>query len=450
MNNIKTYFITTLLFVVLGISYSATASEGYIVRFKTNAEAQSFLSNSAFAMKSEVLNEDLHIYLITPTTRAIGALKTLRADKRVKYAQEDHKVHKRNAVIPNDTDFVKQWSLKNTQNPGADISATEAWALGTSGKDANGHDIVVAVIDGGVDLNHVDLKENIWVNKEEIPDNGIDDDGNGYIDDVNGWNAYSNNGKVTSDAHGTHVAGIVSAKGNNGTQVSGVNWNVKIMAINGSSGTTATIVRAYSYAMKQRKLFNETQGKKGTLVVATNSSFGVDYANCESKDYPVWNDMYEAMGKVGIISAAATANIGINIDERGDVPTGCSSEYIFSVTNTQINDAKYGSAGWGSKSIDIGAPGTAILSTVPGNSTASYTGTSMATPHIAGAVAFLYNIASPQLSDLIQKDPAQGALTVKKLIMENADANESLKGKTVSGGRLNLNKAAQKAYNYVP
>lgn len=440
---------TFILSVFLYIASASAASEtSYIVRLKPQVNAKQFMSSRSLnGMKMEALVADLNLYKITvPTTRA-NVLSLLRANESVKYAQPDQSVQMR-AVVPNDPDFSKQWNLKNNTG-GADIKATEAWSLGTKGTNIEGQDVVVAVVDGAVEVTHPDLKENIWVNKDEIPGNGIDDDGNGYIDDVNGWNAQNNTGNLGSASyHATHVAGIVSAKGDNGSQVAGVNWNVKVMSVNGVSGSTSVVAKAYGYVIKQKKLFIDSNGAQGANIVATNSSFGVDRADCASADFPVWNDLYEEMGKVGIISAAATANQAWDIDVTGDVPTGCSSDYMLSVTNTTKEDKINSGAGWGTKTIDIGAPGTGILSTYTNGSVSSLTGTSMATPHMAGAVAFLHTVASPQLAEIIRTKPAEGALIIKKILLETADPIADLKGKTVSGGRLNLAAAGKKAYNY--
>ena len=132
----------------------------------------------------------------------------------------------------------------------------------------------MAIVDGGADLNHVDI--DFFKNIHEIPNNGQDDDGNGYIDDYDGWNAYSNNGNIPSSSHGTHVAGISAAIGNNGTGIAGVNWGVKVMPIAGSSSNESVVVNAYGYVLEMRSTYNETDGAFGAFVVATNSSFGVD------------------------------------------------------------------------------------------------------------------------------------------------------------------------------
>ncbi|MCJ8276105.1 MAG: S8 family serine peptidase, partial [Bdellovibrionales bacterium] len=403
--------------------------------------------NNVMMSKQPIIDGmQLHLLTLNPVLRADAVLEQIRKHPAVQYAQLDHKVTPRNAV-PDDTDFGDQWSMELSSN-NFGIDALSAWTTyGTGGKDIMNNDIVVAVVDGGVQVNHPDLEENIWVNQGEIAGNGIDDDGNGYVDDINGWNAYSDNGNIVSDYHGTHVAGIVGAKGNNNNQVAGVNWDVKIMAIPGSSGTTSTVLRAYNYVLKQKKLWLETNGQQGANVVATNSSFGIDFANCNSSTYAAWNDVYNEMGKYGILSAAATMNRSANVDTQGDVPTGCSSPYVVAVTNTDIRGNRTFAA-YGKESIDLAAPGDDILSTVTGGGISELSGTSMATPHVAGAIAYLNSIASQTLTDLYMNDPAAAALEMKNILMSTVTERPDLADETVSGGILNLKNAADAAVNF--
>lgn len=388
---------------------------------------------------------DLYVMKLRDRTTVAGALRVLNATNGVLYAQPDHKIARRSR-IPNDTSFDKQWNIKNSSSL-ADISATKAWDLGVGGKDRDGNDIVVAVVDGGMDLKHPDLVENLWIHAKELPGNGIDDDGNGYVDDVNGWSAYSHSGNIGMDEHGTHVAGIVGASGNNNLHVAGVNWRVKLMPVAAASYYTSVVAEGYGYVIAQKKLWLESSGSKGANVVATNSSFGVNGGDCKAAAYRVWNELYEEMGKYGILSAAATANENVDVDKYGDIPTGCPSSYLISVTNTDRNDQKVPYAGFGLTTIALGAPGMQIFSTVPGG--ADYmTGTSMATPHVAGAVALLHSVASASFQKLNQEDPAKAALTMKKIILEGVDKIESLKGITITGGRLNLATAAEAITRY--
>ena len=341
------------------------------------------------------------------------------------------------------------WGLNNTGQTGgtidADIDAPEAWQLTTSGLTAAGDSIASAVIDGGFYLNHTDM--NFWKNWYEIPGNGIDDDTNGYVDDVNGWNAYNNNGNVTaSGTHGTHVSGTIGALGNNNLGVTGVNWNIKVVAIQGSSGTESIVLRAYGYALKLRRMYNQTNGVKGAFIVSTNSSFGVDYG--QPANFPLWCAFYDSLGSAGILSACATANLNINVDVQGDIPTACPSDWMVAVTNTTNTDAKNSGAAYGLTTIDLGAPGTSILSTTTASNYGTSTGTSMATPHVAGAIAFMYAVAPLSWIQQYKLTPAPYALQVKQKIMQGVDIKPSMVN-TVSGGRLNLNNSAILMQNLV-
>lgn len=394
----------------------------------------------------EVVSPTLNLYLVKGKATTQEALATAYRVPGVSYAQPNHYVFLRQNVpanlmrgLPNDPQFRQQWSMIE----GSGISANQVWASSTGGKDKGGHDVVVAVIDGGFDLTHEDLRENIWVNRAEIPNNGKDDDGNGFVDDVYGWNAFNNSGNITNDMHGTHVMGTIGAKGGNGRGVVGVNWNVKMMAIQGASATTAVIAKAYGYVIEQKKLWFQTKGQKGANIVATNSSFGVDNADCKTGEFPIWNDLYEQMGQLGILSAAATANNGVDVDRVGDIPTSCASEYIVSVTNTNKENTKYPQAGYGARSIDLGAPGTDILSSLPGNKYGILTGTSMATPHVAGSIALIHAAANQAFIQKYYNQPGPAVLALKQAIMATVDPIPSLKGITVSGGRLNVGKAVQ-------
>lgn len=396
------------------------------------------------------LSNRLRIWLISFNTERSDTqsfLSIIKSHPVIEVAQFNHKVSLRQ-TIPNDPMFDQQWALLNTGQgggiPGADIDATLAWDITTGGETENGREIVIAVIDDGFALNHPDI--DFWKNQNEIPGNGIDNDGNGYIDDYDGWNAYNNSGNIPVASHGTHVAGIAAATGNNGTGVTGVNWGAKIMPIAGASSNEAIVVAAYGYVHEMRSLYNETNGSLGAYIVATNSSFGVNYG--QPHNYPLWGAMYDAMGEVGILSAAATMNINANVDVTGDVPTAFPSPYLLGVTNTTRTDQKNTGAAYGATTIDLGAPGTQILSTTPNNNYSNMTGTSMASPHVAGAIALMYAAAPAALLNLYEDEPGELALIMKDLLLQGVDVIPSLENITVSGGRLNLNNALQLLLDY--
>ncbi len=437
--------------LLLGVLFGQTYVPDHLLVKLQPGVSRGELAASLDAKRFEIeklLVRRLQIYLVRikdDQLSAEAALPLIRSNPFVEKAQLDHYLTMRQ-TIPNDPNFTQQWNMHNTGQSGgtvdADIDGPEAWDLTQGGVNPLGDTIVVAIVDGGMMLTHPDLVPNLWTNYNEIPGNGVDDDNNGYIDDIHGWNAYNSDGNIPSSGHGTHVAGIVGAKGNNASQVTGVNWNVKLMAIAGSTSQTSVALEAYGYALDQRILYDSTGGQLGAFVVATNSSFGIDYADCNSGSYVFWNDMYNAMGQAGILSAAATMNNNSNVDVTGDVPTGCTSDWLIAVTNTTKYDTKNSGAAYGATSIDLGAPGTAILSTYTGGGTSILTGTSMASPHVAGAVGFMHAAMSYGFAQYYRNQPGDGALLIKQAILDGTDSLASLQGITVSGGRLNLYNSA--------
>lgn len=403
----------------------------FIIWLEQDVDAADFAAKSNTGiMPKRQLSKRLNIWLFE-----INDNKELREDKMrrlnanadVRVIQNNHTNITLREAIPDDPFFGQQWAP-------AIMNLPQAWEeFTTGGVTATGDTIVVAVIDGGADWTHEDL--NCWENAHEIPNNGIDDDGNGYIDDFHGWNAYNHNGYVGSNNHGTHVSGIIGAVGNNGKGVCGVNWNVKVMPIGGSSGEESIVVEAYAYVLEMRARYNETDGEEGAFIVATNSSFGVDYGDPD--DYPIWCSMYDEMGNVGILSCGAGPNLNVNVDVVGDVPSACPGNYLIGITNTTSDDVKYTGAGYGINNIDIGAPGTSIYSTLPNNNYSNMTGTSMATPQVSGTIALMYAALPEEMMIACKNDPANFCLSVRHHLLNGADHLPSLDGLVASGRRLN-------------
>jgi len=385
-------------------------------------------------MLSELSN--IHLFSFNPAVIADSKiLKLITNDKMVRAVQFNHFVQERN--LPNDPQLGSQWHHVNGNDK--DIDSDLAWDITTGGTTANGDEIVVCVIEpGGSNYNHVDLIDNHWRNTAEIPNNGIDDDGNGYVDDYDGWRPSTNSDNVQTGSHGTSVSGMIGAKGNNGSGGAGVNWNVKIMQVQVSSLTESNVIAAYAYPHAMRNIYNNTSGAQGAFVVATNASWGIDNAN--PLNYPVWCGYYNDLGEVGILNCGATANNNVNIDVVGDMPTGCSSPYMVSVTATNNNDQRTFSA-YGATTIDLGAPGSSVYLPSGSSSYSNTSGTSFASPCVAGAIAMVYSAPCSDLAALALSDPQAAADNVRNYIYDGVDQVAQLATQTVTGGRLNVKNA---------
>lgn len=267
------------------------------------------------------------------------------------------------SVMPNDTNYSSLYGM-------AKIGAPEAWEINTGDRE-----IVVAVIDTGIDHTHPDLTANMWRNPGETPGNGIDDDENGYIDDIYGYDFYNDDSDPYDDnEHGTHCAGTIGAVGNNSQGVVGVNWRVSLMALKflgaTGSGNTFDAVLAVNYAIDN-----------GARVI--NASFGGG-----GYDAALENAVQRAEDN-GVLFVAAAGNDGTNNDISPSYPASFPVNYLLSVAATNDADALTWFSNYGKSSVDVAAPGSAILSTVPGGGYQSLSGTSMATPHVAGLAALL-------------------------------------------------------------
>lgn len=305
------------------------------------------------------------------------------------------------------------------------ISAPQAWDL-TTGSSA----VVVANIDTGIRYTHEDLAANMWTNPAEIPNNGVDDDGNGFIDDYYGYDFFFNDSDpLDENGHGTHTSGILGAVGNNSLGVVGVNWTVRIMAIKiynstGNGTTSAMLINAYNYVRMMKN--------RGVNIRVTNNSYGGCDEACGYDQ--ATRDALDAMGDAGILNVFAAGNDGRNIDNAPSYPASYTSPSIVSVANSNSIDTRNGSSNYGVESVDLAAPGTGILSTTNG-SNSSYgllTGTSMAAPQVTGAAALLaaYN-------------PALSTASLKASILNNVDRLLSWDGVVKTGGRLNVFAALQ-------
>ena len=328
----------------------------------------------------------------------------------------------RTASLPNDPLFSSQWPLHNTGGQGgkadADIDAPEAWGITKGSKS-----VVVAVIDTGIDRNHPDLASNMWVNPGEIPGNGIDDDGNGFVDDVYGWDFYASSPVIVDhNGHGTHVAGTIGARGNNGVGVSGVAQQVSLMSLAfmgpSGSGYISNAISAINYATMMRTRY-------GVNVVASNNSWGSSNYSA-TLEYSVSEHL-----RADVVFVAAAGNSDKNTDVSYHFPSAFNLPNIISVGSTNRNDQPSSFSNFGQQSVDVWAPGENIMSTWVGGGYKAISGTSMAAPHVAG-IAALLKTKFPQLT----------VSQLKAKIMSSVDVLSTASHKpTVTGGRVNAHRS---------
>jgi len=422
------------------VNTSIEVEHRYIIQLK-NKKSKAFegilakhLGLETQKIKSKSIFPSLSIYslVLTTTINTEEIDKSLSKHNEILFFHKDLEVKNR-STIPNDVDFSEQWNLDL-------IGAPDAWDRTSGGTTSSGHEIVVAIIDNGYDVEHEDLKENLWVNNSEIPDNGIDDDNNGYVDDYLGVNTREGNGNIPSRTHGTGVAGIIGARGNNTLGISGINWDVKMMLITGA-GLISDIIESYNYALTYRKLFNETDGREGAFVVATNFSSGLSEAFAE--DYPIWCSIYDALGDEGILNVAAAPNQNVDIDVVGDMPANCPSDFLVIVNNIDRSENLASDSGIGETEVDIAAPGDEAFSLSIRNTYNEFSGTSSSTPHVAGAIALMYSIDKAGLSRQYLSDPKGTAADVKKILYSTSRKLNSLTGTNATGGRLDLRRAIE-------
>lgn len=405
-----------------------------IVRFHSGESIEEVLEDLQAEFDTPVtldwtLSKRFHIALLRFDPERLPAQPLMDAILRrpeVLSAQWNYPIEFRN-TIPDDPFFDQQWSLDR-------IGLPAVWDVTTGGLSANGDTIVIAILDSGFQPAHEDLRDNVWYNPFEIADDSIDNDGNGFVDDIIGWDFPSNSPTHRVTSHGQSVAGIAGARGNNGIGVSGVNMTVRLMLL--SIGGVPDIIAAYDYVIEQRRRYNESSGAAGAFVVVTNASFGQPNVFCTQQ--PVWGGMYDLLGEVGVLTAGATVNSNYDVDVQGDMPSTCPSDFLLSVLNTNRDDLKHQGSGFGKNSIDLGSPGQDSYTITLNNEYNAFGGNSAAAPHLAGAIALLYSLPCPSLAHTAIEQPAQAALAIRKAILDGVDLLPDLANKTATGGRLNV------------
>ncbi len=319
---------------------------------------------------------------------------------------------------PNDPQFDDQWALNNLGQDGgkqrADIDALQAWT-----KTKGSSDVVVAVLDTGVDFTHVDLRENMWFRPENVP--AYTDDELGSFNDINGFNGTDKVADPMDDnGHGTHCAGIIGAEGDNGEGIAGINWHVKIMPLKflgrGGMGSVDDAIEAINYAIDRKK--------HGVNIRIISASWG---STSKSK---ALEDTIRAAGEAGILFVAAAGNDGSNNDSRPHYPSNYDLPNVISVAALDRNDTLASFSNFGIKTVHVAAPGKDILSTWLNDGYREASGTSMATPYVSGIAALV-----------IANEPKISMEKLRERLLKSVDKIDSLNGKVASGGRICAAKA---------
>jgi thermitase len=393
----------------------------------TQADLRALNARNDASVEEDLPSSDVNVVDLPQDLTVQEAVQTYEASPDVEYAEPNFKLYP--TATPNDPSFNRLWGMNNTgQSIGqtgtldADIDAPEAWNVSTGNPTT-----VVAVIDEGIDINHPDLKDNIWRNPDEVPGDGVDNDGNGYVDDINGYDFANDDASVydpdpitgKGDEHGTHVAGTIAATGNNGVGVTGANWDAQVASLKflgANGGYTSDAVEAVNYAVKER------------IPISNNSWGGGGYSQS-------LRDAIARADAAGHLFVAAAGNggadgVGDNNDATPHYPSNYDVPNVISVAATDNRDALASFSNYGNNTVDLAAPGVDILSTLPGNRYGYYSGTSMATPHVTGVAALIKS-----------QTPTADDAQLKGQILQFVDKKSNLTNRTTSDGRLNALRA---------
>jgi len=404
--------------VMVGDHVMVRLREGY-----TADALESFAKRSGFSIRKKMKFPGCYLVSVEPAAldSVSNLTNALAAAACVDIAEPDYVVTVADTT-PNDSSFSKLWGMRKIDMP-------KVWDMSVGSDES-----VVAVFDTGTDLDHADLVNNLWHNSGEIPGNDIDDDNNGYVDDVYGWDFYAeDNDPNDVYGHGSHVAGTIGAEGNNAVGVAGVNWNVKIMTIKFFGRDPTGVLEGFASDAADGMYYVISQKRRGIPVRVTNHSWG------GSGFSYILRDAMDIAGGQGIMHVVAAGNNGsLNNDTDPQYPASYTLDSILSIANTTQSDGLNSSSHYGATSVDIGAPGTSIYSISMGGGYKYMSGTSMSSPHVAGVAGLMFAYM-PELS----------RQQVRQAILDGVDPLAALSGKCVTGGRLNAYGAFKEVGPYI-
>lgn len=376
---------------------------------------QAFGENSVLSVKPFQTDKKMFVVRMAKDGIVSAAITKLKSESKVEIAEPNYVM--RAFDLPNDTDFAKLWGIKNTGQadssgqtgtPNSDVNVVPLWEQGFKGS----RNVLVAVIDTGIDFTHPDLKDNMFVNAGEVAGNGKDDDGNGFVDDVNGWNFAANSNASKDDhGHGSHCAGTIGGVGNNGMGVVGVNWEVSLLPVKfldaSGGGSLQGAIESINYARLMK------------ANIMSNSWGGGGYSEALKK-------AIEDARDAGIIFVAAAGNESNNNDSSPTYPAAYDVANVIAVAATDNRDTIAGFSNFGTRTVHVAAPGVKVYSTVKDGGYDTYSGTSMACPHVAGVSALL-----------LAANPTWTVAEIKDRLIKTSDKVPALRKKVMAKGRVN-------------
>ncbi len=387
--------------IVFALSCQSNATDEFLIKTKSPINDQ-----QARSLNLQKVRADVFVVAKNDLARARNTLQIIDINPNI-VIQPDN--------LPNDL-LSDQWGMRGDSSGGG-ANVIGAWLTTTGSKD-----VVVAITDTGLDINHPDLAENLWNNTQEINgEPGVDDDGNGFVDDFHGWNVAENSNDLTDrKRHGTHVAGIVGARGNNGTGLVGVSWEVSLMAVpffhRNKDTKMSDAIKAIDYAVDN-----------GAHII--NASWGATHDAEAQDEVTLLSEAIQRAADRNVVFVAAAGNSNYNNDNNGHIPASLNAANVISVGSVTRHGWRSSFSNYGANSVDVFAPGSTIKSTLPGGYYGNLNGTSMAAPFVSGIVALL-----------LAKEPELKVSQIIQRVVESCRANSNLTNSCLCQGHIDADK----------